>query len=510
MRQPTAHSRQLTAHPLPRLPEKRCHPEERRSCADPKDPGAPEGRLRHNAPRSFVARRARAPQDDRLVLRAAREILPALAILAIGWGAAASGDELRLDADGAAARAVQVSDVALAAAARSDGARAGVDATDAALYPTVAAVASLAQRSAVPEFMAPLNGPTQPPVVLFPNIETAYSAGLQAREVLYAGGAVDASRAASRHDLDSSEAARLQVAADLALAARLAYWEAVRAEASLEAATANEQRALRLQSDTQALREAGMAVNADILAAQSRLASAHVGVIRAQTRRLNALSQLRSLLHIGAGDTISLADRMRVALPEAPAALAEAEAEALARRPELAVVTAQLASLAAREQLALAPSRPTLALAAQWELSRPNQRYFPLADEWNDSWSVGLSAAWTVFDGGKARADTRGSQAAQRAGAAQKAELARAIALEVEIARQDLLAALGAVDASDAAQAAAVERERASKERLDAGLAPMVEILDAQSELAAAEQQQIDTRASAWIAAARLTRATGR
>ena len=38
----------------------------------------------------------------------------------------------------------------------------------------------------------------------------------------------------------------------------------------------------------------------------------------------------------------------------------------------------------------------------------------------------------------------------------------------------------------------------------------MVEILDAQSDLAAAEQQQIDTRASAWIAAARLERAVGR
>ena len=82
--------------------------------------------------------------------------------------------------------------------------------------------------------------------------------------------------------------------------------------------------------------------------------------------------------------------------------------------------------------------------------------------------------------------------------------------LEVEIVRQDLLAALATVDAADAARAAAEERERASRERLDAGLAPMVEILDAQSELAAAEQQQIDVRASAWIAAARLTRATGR
>ncbi len=453
-------------------------------------------------------RKAMVPQPTQEALQ--RMLRLAVVVGGVAWSAMASGEDLRIDADGAAARAAQLSDVAVAAAARADGARAAVAATDASVYPTVIATASVAQRSAVPEFAAPLNGPLQPAVVFYPNIETTYGAALQARQVLYAGGAVAAGRAASRHDLDGSEAARRQVAADLALAGRLAYWEAVRAEASLEAATANEQRALRLQSDTQALREAGMAVNADILAAQSRLASAHVVVIRAQTRRLDALSQLRSLLHIGAGDSVQLADRITSSLPPEPAPLANLQTEAMAQRPEIAAVTAQFAALASREHLAVAPSRPTLAIAAQWELARPNQRFFPLADEWNDSWSVGLNAGWTLFDGGKSRADARSAQAARRAVAAQRDELSRGVALEVEIARQDLLLALGAVDASDAARAAAIERERASKERLDAGLATMVEILDSQSELAAAEQQQIDTRASAWIAAARLTRATGR
>ncbi len=437
----------------------------------------------------------------------------AATLLALACAAAATStraEDLRIDAEGAAARAVQVSDMVVAAAARRDGATASVQAADAARFPTVAAAASVAQRSAVPDFLVPLNGPLQPAVMLYPNIETSYGAALQARQVLYAGGAVTAGRAASRSDLEGSEAARRQTMVDLGLSARLAYWEAVRADASQEVATANEQRAERLLIDTQALREAGMAVNADMLAAQSRLASAHVAVVRAQSRRLDSLSQLRSLLHLGAGDGMTLADHVTASLPPEPPALRDLTAGALAHRPELAAVQAQAAALAARERLALAPSRPTLALAAQWELSRPNQRYFPLADEWKSSWSVGLNAGWTLFDGGKVRADGRSSQSAQRAAGAQQAELARTVALEVEVARQDLLAALATVDASDAARAAAVERERASKERLDAGLAPMVEILDAQSELAAAEQQQIDTRAAAWIAAARLQRASGR
>jgi len=434
-------------------------------------------------------------------------LVAALASLA---PAVATAETVRVDASIAAARAAQVSDAAVAAAARSDGARAAVAATDAAAYPSVAASASVTQRSAVPEFVARVAGPLEPPVVMYPNIETAYSASLLARQVLYAGGAVDASRAASRHDLDGSEASRRQVAADLALMGRLSYWDTVRAEAGLEAATANEQRARRLLADTQALRDAGMAVNADVLAAQSRLASARVGVVRAETRRLDAHSQLRSLLHLAAGDTIELADRISASLPAEPAPLPDLHAEALAHRPELAAVDAELGALAERERLALAPARPSVSLAAEWDLARPNLRYFPLTDTWNDSWSVGLIAGWTLFDGGKTRADARSAQAGRRAAAAQREELSRTVALEVEVSRQDLLAALNAVEASDEARAAAVERERASRERLDAGLATMVEILDAQSELAAAEQQQIDTRASAWIAAARLERAVGR
>jgi outer membrane protein len=423
---------------------------------------------------------------------------------------AALAETVRLDADGAAARAVQASNVVAAAAERSEAARQTIAASDASRYPTVSAGVSLSQRSSVPEFVAPINGPLQPPVVIYPNIETAYATSLQAVEVLYAGGSVAAGRAASRHQLDGQEAARDQVVADVGLAGRLAYWEAVRAVASMEAAVANEQRTKRLLDDTRALREAGMAVDADVLAAQSRLASAHVAVIRVQTRRLDAFARLRSLLHLASGDDVVLADRLTPALPPAPPALADATADAIAHRPELAAITAQLGAVTAAEQIALAPSKPTVAATAEWDMARPNLRYFPLTDSWNDSWSVGVSAGWKLFDGGKARADARASQASRRAIEAQRAEAERQIALEVEVTRQDLLAALATAVASDAAVDAAVERERASRERIAAGLAPMVEILDAQAELAAAEQQQVDTRASAWISAARLGRAIGR
>ncbi|HQT93634.1 MAG: hypothetical protein B7Z61_06450 [Acidobacteria bacterium 37-71-11] len=424
--------------------------------------------------------------------------------------APAGTETLRLTAETAAARAVAVSPVAAAAGERLTAAQEATRAADAAAQPQVTATAALARRSSVPEFRLPFAAPGQPALILVPDITTTYGTGVQVAEPLYAGGAITAQRLASRHDGEASAAARSQTAADLRLAAREAYWDAVRAAAGIDAAAAQEQRAQRLLTDTSALLDAGMAVKADVFAAQARLASARVDRITAEAAAANSLAQLRSLLQIDPGVTVELGDSLAGALPDAPPPLEELRRRALAARPELAEAAAQIAAASAREQLARAPARPGLAALAQWDYSRPNQRYFPQQDAWRQSWSVGVAASWTLFDGGKSRADTAASQAGQRAAARERDELARRIALEVETGRRNLESALAAVSAADDARAAARERETAARERHAAGLAAMVEILDAEAQLAGAEQQQIDVRAAAWLADAALARAVGR
>ena len=441
--------------------------------------------------------------------RAARRLVAAAALL-LAAAAPAGAETLRLTAETAAARAVAVSPVAAAAGERLTAAQEATRAADAAALPQVTATAALARLSSVPEFRLPFAAPGQPALVLVPDITTTYGTGVRVAEPLYAGGAIAARRLASRHDGEASAAARSQTAADLRLAAREAYWVAVRAAAAIDAAAAQEQRAQRLLGDTSALLDAGMAVKADVLAARERLASARVGRITAEAAAANALAQLRSLLQIDPGVTVELGDSLAGALPDAPPPLEELRRRALAARPELAAAAAQIAAASAREQLARAPARPALAALAQWDYNRPNQRYFPQQDQWKESWSVGVAASWTLFDGGKSRADTAASQAGQRAAARERDELTRRIALEVEMGRRNLESALASVSAADDARAAARERETAARERHAAGLAAMAEILDAEAQLAGAEQQQIDVRAAAWLADAALARAVGR
>lgn len=432
-----------------------------------------------------------------------------LVALAASLPVGAPAAPLRLDAAAAAARAVEVSPLALAARESVAAAAATVAAADAARWPTVATSATIARRSSVPEFALPIAIPGQPAPVLSPDITAVYGTALQLQQVLLAGGGVDAQRRAARLDADTARAGATRTLAELRFAAQAMYWDAVRARTSLELARAQERRARRLLEDTGALLDAGMAVRAEVLAAEERLATARLGLVRAESAAAAALSHLASLLDLDRRD-FELADSLAGPLPASPGDLAPLATEALANRPEIAAARAARAALAAREAAASAPTRPSLAAVAQWDLARPNQRYFPVTDDWNDSWSVGLSASWKLFDGGKARADRAASRARQRAAAAELAELERRVRLEVEDAARELETALAAAAAADAAAAAATARHAAARERHAAGLAAMAEILDAEAQLAAAEQQQAAARAGAWVARAALERAVGR
>jgi len=437
----------------------------------------------------------------------------ACALAAAGFAAAAfsaGAAELRIDADMAVEMALAASPRVVAAGARLGAAELSVDAADAARMPVVGASARVSQRSAVPEFAAATGGPGTEPVVIFPNIETWYGAGIGLRQPLYAGGGIQAGRDAARNGRTAADGGQDLTRTDLRHQARVSYWWAVAADAALGAAQAREERALRLLDDARALRRAGMAVDADVLGAEAEVASAELDRVRAATERSSRLADLRSLLGLAGDIELELADRGTRELPPAPAALDELLAEAGAGRPELEIADARIAEALATERLVNAARRPAVGLAAQWDLERPNARYMPLEDAWNDAWSVGLLASWTVFDGERTRSEAAAVRAEAQAMAADRAELARQVRLQVETARLTLEAALEAVTSADAARTAAAAREEASRERYAAGIAPIVEMTDAQANLTDAEVAQITVRATAWIASADLQRAIGR
>jgi len=421
----------------------------------------------------------------------------------------AAADVLPLDADAAVALALEVSDRSIAAASRVDAASERVGLADSGRLPTVELAASASHRSAVPPASFPETVPGVGGYVLFPNIQDVYRGGVVLSQPLWTGGAVSGSREAARHEEGVATANASLVAANLRYAARTAYWRAVAAEAALAATRSEVERAQRLLADARDLRAAGMAVRADELGAEARLAAAQLRVIEAEAAVGNRHSELRSLLDLSPDIQIRLTD-VGSQLPPGPAATDVLVAEARFTRPEIAALSSQRDALASRRTVAGAPSRPHVSLGAQWDVARPNERFLPLTDEWNTSWSVGVYAGWRVFDGSATKSDAAALDAEKTAVEADLRELERQVDLDVETARRDLTASISAEAAASASVAAATAREADSRERYAAGLATVSEVLDAQTDLADAELALVRARSGAWIADASLRRAVGR
>jgi outer membrane protein TolC len=97
------------------------------------------------------------------------------------------------------------------------------------------------------------------------------------------------------------------------------------------------------------------------------------------------------------------------------------------------------------------------------------------------NWTVGVMASWNLLPGPGELADARAT-AARTAAARAQADAARATArLEDEQTRIALIVALTRLDISERAAAQSAEAHRMVSRKYEAGLAPVVELLDAQA-----------------------------
>ena len=208
--------------------------------------------------------------------------LLAVSLLAL-FGLPVWAQNVRLDAETSARMAIRASQLTVSAADRVEASTSAVEAADAARLPILSANADVVQRSAIPEFGVPTDDPAEPVFILFPNIESTYSADLRLSQPIYTGGSIAANREAARLDQSAATWSQSLTALDLSYAARTHYWSAVAAAASVDVAAAHLTRTRRLLDDARALRDAGMAVTADVFAAEGRTASAEVDLIRAGT-----------------------------------------------------------------------------------------------------------------------------------------------------------------------------------------------------------------------------------
>jgi outer membrane protein TolC len=159
---------------------------------------------------------------------------------------------------------------------------------------------------------------------------------------------------------------------------------------------------------------------------------------------------------------------------------------------------------------AVAALRPRVAASAGVELSRPNTRYVPITDQFEDSWQVGVGVSWEVFDRGGRRAEVAAARAEAEAARHDLESVERAVRVQVEQAWHRLAAAEASVPVAQRAEESAAENLRVVSDRYREGLVPSSELLDAEVALRDAGLERTRAVAATRLAQVGLERAMGR
>jgi outer membrane protein TolC len=248
-------------------------------------------------------------------------------------------------------------------------------------------------------------------------------------------------------------------------------------------------------------RDAGVLPEADVLALRVHLAELREREIRAGTDERLARAGLNRIM----GDPLDAVRDLQ--LPEPPAEappLAELERQALEQRPELAQSAIGLRLAGDQRRAARGAFLPQVAVRGMYELNGAS------FDERAGSWLVGAELRWNLFAGLADLARTREAAHARTRAQAIADELRGAIALDVRRAAGDLESARAREVVAREATAHARESERMIRDRYEAGLASVTDLLRAAAAALQAEAQQTTARVDVVVAVAALDRAIGR
>lgn len=396
------------------------------------------------------------------------------------------------------------------AQARESGAAATRDARSALDRPAVSASSTYVRTNHVDEFGVPqAGGGTR---ILFPDIPDNYRFRADVIWPVWTGGRVNALVSSAEAEMRASSADAAVVVADLTLEITQAYWALVMARETVAVIDQSLQRTDAWVRDVQVRLEVGLVSPHEVLMAQAQRARHQVQRIQAAHAASAAERELARLIGVpGQGiDPVSpvgdVPDDLKVLITK-PAA--EIMALAQDTRAERGAFTARQSAFRSAADAAMAALRPQVAAIAALEPSRPNNRFVPRQDEWRTSWDVGVTVTWSLWDGGRARADRAVAESQVRVLGHRLEEFDARVAVEVQTRLSDIEAGRAAIAASEEAVVASTEAHRVLQERYGAGVATSTDVLDAQVALLEAALERTRLQAALRLSEARLRRAVG-
>lgn len=316
--------------------------------------------------------------------------------------------------------------------------------------------------------------------------------------------AADANEQAARVN---REAAKL----DVAMRARMLYYDWVRARLAVVIGEKSVEQALANARTAKTAFEAGRVSKADVLNAESLAASAELRTERARTQAALAEERVRVAMHDAPDARYQIGEDLFAPRPKAGSeSFASLVQEARQKRLELRALEHASQSLAEQGDVADMRGAPKLEAFGNAYYARPNQRFIAVQDEWKATWDLGVQLSWSPNDLGTSRSDSRSLDAQRTKLSAQRAALMDRIQQDVLEAYTSLQEAELSVVTAQRNLQAAEEAYRVQRLFYENGRGTTLELLDSESRLLQARIDAVNVRVAQHMAEVALDHAVGR
>jgi outer membrane protein TolC len=288
---------------------------------------------------------------------------------------------------------------------------------------------------------------------------------------------------------------------DLALAAARSFVQVLRLEAAERASVAAVAAAESDLERTQQRRDVGLVTDADVLALEVHLADSRQRQIATSGDLVVARLELAEALGLPLDQPVVLVKPSPAA---APADMASLTRQALDARPERHQAEIQIQLAENERRLAQAAFLPRVGIDTAWEFN---------GSRWStqrSGWIVGARVELNVFNGLADRARVSAARQAEARTAADRDRIERRIEVDVRTAVTRVTAAQARETAGRASLAQARDSQRIVRDRYDAGLATITDVLRAAEAVFDAEARATAAEMDTILETVALNRAAGR
>lgn len=374
----------------------------------------------------------------------------------------------------------------------------------ASLYPSLKFQAAYQTLSDVPEFRIPLPGA----VVSFPVILNSYNLKATLQQPLFTGWKLQGAANSAEYSAEASRRDFVKDRAELVYNIKSAYWNLYKAKEFKRVADENVNQISAHLNDVENLSKQGMATNNEVLKVKVQFSNATILQSDAENNVQIVTIGFNSTIGIPLTTEIKTSSSLTPTSKEFPE-VEKLLTTAFTQRPDIQGMEWRLKASDAGVTAARGGWLPQIFLTGNYYYSRPNQRIFPAKDEFKDTWDVGVSLQFDIWNNLTTLHQTTAAQAQYEQTKDALSVLKDGVTLEVTQSYLNFKQAKQKIQLSRLGVEQANENYRVTSEKFKSGLTTNSELLDAEVALLQSKLQLTQVLVDYELAQAKLEKAIG-